>query len=97
MFCLKVPFEVSVERSGGSPLALKSCLQWLNENGLEEIGIYRIPGSKTVRDEIIRKFDWSCLHSFKTPGPKQFKPFSVFLAENMSISTSKTQRAPHPI
>lgn len=55
-----VSLELAATRSdpaGKIPTPIVIALKWLDERGLEEQGLYRIPGSKTEVDNLIAQFD----------------------------------------
>lgn len=55
-----VPLITAAERSdpeGMIPSVLRIAIEWLNTYGLQENGLYRIPGSKGRVDELIAMFD----------------------------------------
>lgn len=55
-----VPIDLAVQRSGantGVPSPIMVALTWLDAHGLEEQGLYRIPGSKMQVEGLIARFD----------------------------------------
>lgn len=56
-----VPLSTARERSDFQqtlvPAPIRVCTTWLNQHGLQEEGLYRIPGSKEEVNKFIRQFD----------------------------------------
>ncbi|KAF2069329.1 hypothetical protein CYY_009350 [Polysphondylium violaceum] len=87
------PLLESIEASKGKniPHLIRVCLEYLNQNkSIEQQGIFRISGSKSLIDEIEKKFDTGQINSAQDLDPKWtyevaciFKAYFRYLPESI--------------